>query len=266
MVGLPFDRRLDMRTVSRILLVAALSAAPLSEALALPRLFVACGVITAPGTYIALANINATGDCLVVQSDFVTIDLGGYVITGNGTGSGIVESQAVGRRGITVRNGFVTNFQNGIALSNSSGVRVENMNVTGNLSQGINLGGMSTALRNTVAFNGGTGIALGQRGLAEGNNVSENIGSGISVDLGGNVTGNTVGRNQASGILASEGALVSGNVSRNNGGNGITVDCPAAVIGNTSSNNLGANLHVIGNACDPNEPTCCVQAAHNSTM
>jgi hypothetical protein len=255
-----------MRILLRILLAATLSAAALPDALALPRLFTACGVITAPGTYVALANINATGDCIVVQSDFVTIDLGGFVINGNGTGNGIVESLTVGRRGITVRNGFITNFQNGIALSHSSGVRVENVNVTANGFHGIHLGDVSTVLRNTVTFNGGAGIVLGQRAFAEGNNVSDNIGGGISVGLGGNVTGNTVGRNQAGGISGSEGALVSRNVSRNNGGNGITVDCPSAVIGNTSSNNLGANLHVIGNACDPTAPTCCVQAAHNSTM
>ena len=44
-----------------------------------------CGTISKPGSYVLTRNLTAIGDCLVVAANFVTIDLGGWVITGNGT-------------------------------------------------------------------------------------------------------------------------------------------------------------------------------------
>ena len=91
-------------------------------AVAAPRLVTNCMAITQPGSYIVFNNIQATGDCLVVQSDFVTIDLSGFAISGNGTGAGVVEHLAVGRRGITIRNGTITGFASAIQLGNSTAV------------------------------------------------------------------------------------------------------------------------------------------------
>ena len=45
-----------------------------------------CTTITKPGFYVLTRNLTATGDCLVVAANFVTIDLGGWVITGSGLG------------------------------------------------------------------------------------------------------------------------------------------------------------------------------------
>lgn len=235
-------------------------------ALAAPKNINGCTAITEPGSYVVARNLAATGDCLVIQADFVTVDLDGFVISGNGTGAGIAEFLATGRRGITVRNGVITGFQGAVVLSHSSGVTVERINATANAFDAIVAGDMASAIRNTVVGNGGMGLRLGQRALATGNTVNENVGNGILVDIGGNVAGNTVGRNQAAGIVALEGALVANNVSRNNGSNGIVVDCPSAVIANTTSNNLGDNLHLIGGACDPSSQACCVVSDHNSTL
>jgi hypothetical protein len=250
---------------SRTLLVSLCVAAPLA-AFAAPKSISKCDAITESGSYVVTKNLAATGDCLVIQADFVTLDLDGFVLTGNGTGAGVAESLSVGRRGITVRNGVITGFQGAVVLSHSSAVVVEHVNATGNTFDAIVAGDMASVKNNTVVGNGGMGIRLGQRALATGNAVNENVGNGIFVDLGGNVAGNTVGRNQASGIVASEGALLVNNVSRNNGSNGIVVDCPSAVISNTTSNNLADNLHLISGACDPNSQTCCVVTGHNSTL
>ena len=55
-----------------------------------------CGTISKPGSYVLTRNLTANGDCLVVAANFVTIDLGGWVITGNGTGGGITDQEAAG--------------------------------------------------------------------------------------------------------------------------------------------------------------------------
>ncbi|HEX4779145.1 MAG TPA: right-handed parallel beta-helix repeat-containing protein [Usitatibacter sp.] len=246
--------------------LASVFAALSLGALAAPKDLKNCVAITEPGSYVLTRNITATSDCFVIQADFVTLDLAGFVITGNGGGAGIAEFLGAGHQGIVVRNGAVTNFQDAIALPHSTAVTVEAVNATGNSFDGIVLGDEATVKNSTVASNGGMGMRLGQRALVTGNNVNANAGSGILVDIGGNVAGNTVGRNQASGIVAFEGALLVNNVSRNNMLDGISVDCPSAVISNTTSNNQGQNLDMISGACDPNSQACCVVTAHNSTL
>ena len=54
-----------------------------------------CTTISKPGSYVLTRNLTASGDCLMVAANFVTLDLGGWVITGNGTGTG---SQTGGSR------------------------------------------------------------------------------------------------------------------------------------------------------------------------
>src|SRR2546428_5578353 len=63
----------------------------------------ACTAITTSGSYILTRNLVAAGNCLVVAADFVTTDLAGHTISGNGTGGGITTGSDVG---ITVRGGF----------------------------------------------------------------------------------------------------------------------------------------------------------------
>jgi hypothetical protein len=235
-------------------------------AVAAPRLVTNCMAITQPGSYIVFNNIQATGDCLVVQSDFVTIDLSGFAISGNGTGAGVVEHLAVGRRGITIRNGTITGFASAIQLGNSTAVTVERIHATANTFAGVIAGDTSDVSNCKIIGNGsGNAINLGQRALVSGNIVNDNQGTGIFVGLGSNVIGNAVGRNQT-GISTAEGALVVNNVSRNNRSYGISMDCPGAAIANTTSNNLGDNFHQVGGNCDPTLGDCCVVNEHNSTL
>lgn len=252
-----------MPSYARAAVVLACLALPVA-ALGAPRNIASCTAITDSGSYVVTRNLTATGDCLVVQADFVTIDLDGYVIAGNGAGAGVTEFLSVGVHDVTVRNGIIRGFQRGIALGNSRAVRVERITATGNTFDAIAAGDVASIVGNTVADNGGNGVRLGQRALVTGNSVNDNA-SGILVGIGGNVAGNTVGHNAGNGISTAEGALVTNNVSRNNGSDGISVDCPSAVISNTTSNNQGVNLKLINSDCtDP--AVCCVVTAHNSTL
>ncbi len=224
-----------------------------------------CSTIIDPGAYVVGRNLAATGDCFVIAADYVNVDLDGFVLTGNGSGSAFVEQLGVGRKGLSVRNGVVTAFANGVFMLNSTAMTIERMQFTSNASAAIRAGDTVT-VSNSMILNNGFGIGVAQRALITANTVNENAGSGISVGIGSNVLGNAVGRNAQAGIFAAEGALVANNISRNNATYGVLMDCPGAVVGNTLSNNLTANLAQPGGTVCNVEGDCCLVNEHNSLI
>src|SRR5262245_3109539 len=76
-------------------------------------LITSCQTLSVPGSYILGKSLTAVGTCLVIAADFVTLDLDGQVVTGNGTGLGITDNSSA-RQGLAVRNGTVTGFLTGI--------------------------------------------------------------------------------------------------------------------------------------------------------
>src|SRR5688572_19293578 len=244
-------------------LVAALAA---SQAVAAPRVLNNCTTLNEPGAYVVGRNLAATGDCFVIAADFVNVDLDGFVISGNGTGSAFVEQLAVGRRGLGVRNGVVTGFANGVFMLNSSGMVIDRMHFTNNGTIGIRAGNMVT-VSSSMFFNNGAGISLDQRAAVTGNTVNDNAGGGISAGLGSTVTGNAVGRNAGNGISLAAGGLVANTVSRNNANHGVMMDCPGTVVSSTVSNNLGFNVTQPGLGGPCNEGgTCCLVIGHTATV
>lgn len=210
-----------------------------AAAFAAPQLILACQTLSQPGSYVLFRNLSATGDCLVVASNYVTIDLAGFVVSGGGAGAGIREAAGTpfpGFRGVIVRNGSVTGFSDGLSFFNSTGVTVERVN---------------------SSFNANNGMTLGQRAMVSESRADENGGIGISAGIGSSLRANTVGRNHGSGIVADEGAIVVNNEARNNGLDGIFMDCPGAAVANTAGNNLGQNLVTLNGSC---------VADHNSTL
>jgi hypothetical protein len=240
---------MSIRFKHALALIALIGIGLASSAAAAPLGIVACTTLTVPGSYIVSKNLTAAGgDCLVVASDFVTIDLDGFVISstaGAKGGSGVAQLSGKSFRGIAVRNGTITGFAQAILLPDATGAMIERIRVIANSGDGIVAGNNAVVRDSVTVANGDMGISLGQTALVTRNTSEENGGGGISVDIGGNVAGNTVGRNKLSGISTGQGANVVNNVSRNNGIDGIFMDCPSAVIANTTSNNLGQNLHLL---------------------
>ena len=167
----------------------------------------ACTTISQRGSYELTRNLTARGDCLVVAANFVTIDLGGWVIAGNGTGSGITDQEAA-RRGIAVRNGTVTNFDAGVALGETTGALLRTCGpsthntlsqpapfsiVSGNIVEstifGIIAGRFSTVTGNSAAGGEG-GIRAGPHSTVSGNSVFGD--PGIGAGPGSTISGNTV--------------------------------------------------------------------------
>ena len=90
------------------------------EAEAVPTGIGTCRTINQPGSYVLRRNLTSAGTCLVVNADFVTIDLNGFVIAGDGTGVGVTDN-SVTRRGTVIHGGSITNFAVGILMDISNG-------------------------------------------------------------------------------------------------------------------------------------------------
>jgi parallel beta-helix repeat protein len=170
-----------------------------------------CRTIDQSGSYVLDRNLEATGDCLVVPTSHVTIDLAGYTISGNGAGRGVtfadVDPATPGVQlpeDITVRNGSITNFSDGVFLSGKHHV-VEKVRATHNGLRGIITSGGGSTVRDSVA--------------------SENGIHGIQMSSG---AGNSV----------------IGNVANSNGGNGINLfsGCPSTVLNNVATGNPAADI------------------------
>lgn len=230
-----------------VTLVALSLVLPVPEATAAPRSIRGCQTIGSPGSYVLVRNLTATGDCLVVNADHVTIELQGFVMTGNGTGSGVTDN-GVPRTGIVLRNGTIRQFETGISfpLNVSTGIVLERIRAVSNTGTGIRVGSKS-AVRDCVAdSNGGNGIEAFDESIVSGSTATGNTFNGILVGIGSTVTGNVANANGIDGIIANAGSTVSGNTARGNGDNGLDIICPSNVIGNTALANTGINLVALG--------------------
>jgi len=185
-----------------------------------------CQTISKPGPYELANNLTATGDCLVITADFVTIDLAGFLISGaSNRGAGIrVAPEIVGHplQGIAVRNGSISGFGTGVDLRIGAGPSiVEGLRVLGAAFEGIVAEGIVKG--NAVTGVGGIGIEAS--GTVTGNYAAAN---GDGFDVGGTVIGNTATGNRRFGF---------------------EVGCPSNLTDNTAVNN-GTNLEVVfGEGC-----------------
>ena len=192
-----------------------------------------CQTISQPGSYELADNLVATGDCLVITADFVTIDLAGFTITGNfnniAPGTAILAAPSSGHlQGIAARNGSISSFHVGVDLSSADGSIVEGLRVSGSFGfahSGVGIRASGIVKGNIVTFVNGTGIVA--TGVVTGNYVAENS-IGIEVGQGSTVIGNTVLHNLNTGII---------------------VNCPSNVTDNTAVNN-GSNLALDGTGCN----------------
>jgi hypothetical protein len=192
-----------------------------------------CQTISQPGSYRLTQNLQTDArDCLVIAVSNVTLDLHGHSVSGvrHLATKGVSSPFDLQVHDIVVRNGTIAFFGIGVGLSGSAySVRVENLQVHGNASHGIQVGAGSVVSGNLVHDNGGFGIA---------------VRSTSSTD-GGLVTGNVVFDNNFDVILIEPpGSTVSGNTSRRNERDGIEVRCPANLQNNTSTNSPSGSVDI----------------------
>jgi hypothetical protein len=227
-----------------------------------PVQITACTTITEPGSYIVVNNItpSAPGDCLIVAANFVTIDLGGFLIKGNvvsptGPVGGGITTDSKGHTGIAIRNGTITAFDHGITL-NAEGVHIEGVHTRRNKQNGIrvssNVNGGAIIKDCIATGNGATGILVVSAAAVITGNIANDNFDGVEVGLGPfpSKSGSTVIGNSANGnfhgIIAWPGTMLANNNATFNG-IGMRVDCPSLVIGNTLLNEQ--NLQLLGSGC-----------------
>jgi hypothetical protein len=209
----------------------------------------ACKTITEPGSYVLVANLSppAPGDCLVVEADFVTIDLGGFLIRGNTEGGGtqgdgirggegywqeVGGDYSNGVTGLTIRNGTITDFHHGVEVWGRD-IEIERIRALNNSYGGILVGDdqapASAIVRDCAASgNGGHGILVIDW-------MAPSADSLAAVVSGNLANGNHTGIEVYHGV-------VSGNSATNNDHIGILVHCPSAVVGNVAIGNANGNL------------------------
>jgi hypothetical protein len=182
--------------------------------------------ISLPGSYRLSGNLTVPADThgIEIAADHVTLDLNGFQIAGTSGQRDGVRTGVGGLRGLAVRNGSVTNFNDGISLGAAFGSEITQIRATDNTANGISTGPHSTVTGN-IATRNGRGIGVGAGSLASGNHVFENETIGMEIFANSTALNNIAGRHF--------------------NGPGIRVFCPVNVIGNTSLFN-GVNLEVAG--------------------
>lgn len=161
--------------------------------------------ITAPGSYVLINDITASGTVLQINAPDVTLDLNGFTISQDGGRRADGIFLGANARNVEIRNGTVRGFgRHGIfALSPAVGLRVINMRSVENGFFGLNIESPNA--------------------LVQGCTLSDNGSLGASVRSGSLVVDNVITSNGAFG-LAGVGAIGYGrNVFFDNNGSGLQV-------------------------------------------
>jgi parallel beta-helix repeat protein len=217
-------------------------------------------------------DLSCAGTALRIGADGITVNLGGYTLSGNGAiGSAGIEN--TGWRDVTIENGTITGFFFGIHFEGASHNTIRSITADGNRLSGIYLevGSDDNRIDACVVANNGTlpsfpgnGITINTsdgnvvtRTLAAGNRTQGIFvggGAGTAASSNTRILNNTSHSNTSNGIgiLGGSGHVVAGNISMNNGGHGISFSStPAAgrvtgssVTGNTVSGNARFGIEI----------------------
>jgi hypothetical protein len=195
-----------------------------------------CMNITESGAYELVQNLQmySYGDCLMVQAEFVTIDLKGYGIFGSNRYGTAVNGLG---RSLVVRGGTIYNFYT--AIRGFDGLVVEQVRVVSN---NIGVDGMSGAMNSSLVVkdsvfsdNSQWGVSLNS-GVVTGNSFTRN-GTGVMaggygfMGSGATIANNTFTQNMVG--IQTQGATSIRNNTIEGGNNALSIACPAHIVGNT---------------------------------
>ena len=172
-------------STSAVLALIALAALPsvgrADETLLCDRVISAVPyTISVPGHYCLRSNLNTaipSGAAITINASFVWLDLNNFTLSGSGAGTADGIAANAGRRNITVRNGTVRRFYDGIRLgvgTTGANFTVEGIWADQNKANGIAVratGGGHNIRGNVVTNTGGTnpgdnGVSISIQGAA----------------------------------------------------------------------------------------------------
>lgn len=229
--------RLAARTARRLLassvavVVVGLALPPSAGAVSGP---VRCGETVTVDTRLTNDLIACPGLGIVIGADDITLDLNGHTVDGDGIGDfeGI---QSIGHHGVTIENGSIRQFVEGVAVIQGNDMRLRNLRLADHRHVGILVAESgdvriehSTAVgiaasgffvarsedieiqHNSVSRSGG-GVAarVSERIHVAHNTLSRNLGEGIALFDDADrslVEKNTVGGNGTDGIVVTSGS------------------------------------------------------------
>ena len=151
-------------------------------------------VITQPGYYYLTRNLTggAGQNGISISTSNVTVDLGGFLLLGGSSpGDGVLVTG--GFRNITLRNGAVRSWTDGVDFDSASMSRVENVHSSSNASAGFRIGLRSSLSECNASLNSfGVAVSFGEvRDCI----VTENSQLGINVGSDAFVEGNFLAGN-----------------------------------------------------------------------
>lgn len=245
-----------------------------------------------PGSYRLTSNLvqpDPNTNVIVIQANGVTLDLGGFAITGSatcsgapttcvpGTATGRAIQDAAGFTRTTVRNGEIVGAGQGIVLG--QGCRVESLRISDTVLVPLGCTGGAAIVRDVQVFrnggtgmtltggvversvataNGGNGIQLTGSGSVRGCVAESNGGAGIVLSAPGSVADSTADNNVLDGFNVASGSTVTASIASSNGqdgidtGLGVTVSGCSVTLNGSDGIELGADSTVIGSTARNN--------------
>lgn len=188
--------QMRLRAAKHLLLAAMVTALLAVTAAPAYASHVGCGSLITTDTTLDSDLGPCVGDALIVAADGVTLDLGGYTVSGTGTGAGVRVAQ---HTGVEVRNGTIEGFHTGLVLDEADGNYIWSLTLRANLRQGITVAGSDANVieKNSILENDGDAIRLG---LSDGNVVRKNVAVGnvFGIGVADGSDGNLVEKNSVS--------------------------------------------------------------------
>lgn len=205
-------------------------------------------LITNSGAYYLTTNITVVTDkCAIrIEADYVSLDLGGFVLRGvNTIFTGIQVTKA--QRGIIIQNGTLTGWGGGGVVANQAvESRFVNLRMLDNAASGyatgLQVGSNCVVSSVTVAGNDYFGIYAGERCLASDCIVRSNRTTGLFTGSGSQVRNCQASQNLGVGIWTGDGSTLESCVADANGGYGIQAGNRATVTRCTASGNTNAGI------------------------
>ncbi len=118
----------------------------------------ACGTFGA-GSYTVINNISSAGiNCLIFNAGPVTLDLGGFTVSGSGNSNGVV---ANGIANVTVRNGTFMGFARGI-FATGTGTFIDGVRAVTGAVNGFTVGDNGTVENSLITGHNADGILAGK--------------------------------------------------------------------------------------------------------
>ncbi|MHC5211825.1 MAG: NosD domain-containing protein [Planctomycetota bacterium] len=224
--------------------------------------------IERPGMYVLAGNL-AGEQGITVQASGVTLDLGGFALTGK-----VDSHHGIAVRGnqtnIEIRNGTVTAWgTHGIVCDTAYNSSFRDLRLSNNGGCGLRAGHGAVVENVISAANGGSGVQGREAVVVRDSLAAGNVLWGLDLGNTSVLEGTSVIHNGAGGVLVSDGALVRDNAVSDNGWAGIGADATGCAIGtlagiavngkgtlvernNITGNGIGLQLLAAGNGVSGN--------------